>query len=41
MSSLERARMGADASSQAVWDTHGRVAQFEYITIWCIIIVMT
>lgn len=26
---------------QAVWDTHGRVARFEYITIWSIIITMT
>ncbi|KAL8286302.1 hypothetical protein RQP46_004790 [Phenoliferia psychrophenolica] len=33
--------LGLDLVKEAVWDTYGRVNRFEYLTIWCIIIVMT
>ncbi|KAI5480036.1 sulfate transporter family protein [Pseudohyphozyma bogoriensis] len=33
--------LGIDLVKEAVWDTYGRVARFEFITIWTIIIVMT
>ncbi|KAK4702198.1 sulfate permease, SulP family, partial [Phenoliferia sp. Uapishka_3] len=33
--------LGLDLVKEAVWDTYGRVARFEYVTIWAIIIVMT
>ncbi|GAA5908062.1 Vsb1p [Sporobolomyces salmoneus] len=33
--------LAIDLVKEAVWDTHGRVSQFEYLTIWTIVIVMT
>ncbi|GAA5977360.1 hypothetical protein JCM5350_002440 [Sporobolomyces pararoseus] len=33
--------LGIDLVKEAVWDTHGRVSRFEYVTIWVIVVVMT
>ncbi|KAK4054905.1 hypothetical protein OIV83_000829 [Microbotryomycetes sp. JL201] len=33
--------LAIDLVKEAVWDTYGRVARFEYITIWAIVLVMT
>ncbi|ORY75647.1 sulfate transporter family-domain-containing protein [Leucosporidium creatinivorum] len=33
--------LAIDLIKEAIWDTYGRVARFEYVTIWAIVIVMT
>ncbi|GAA5922609.1 Vsb1p [Sporobolomyces koalae] len=33
--------LGIDLVKEALWDTRGRVARFEYFTIWTIVVVMT
>ncbi|GAA6015201.1 hypothetical protein JCM11491_000502 [Sporobolomyces phaffii] len=33
--------LGIDLVKEALWDTHGRVSRFEYVTIWTIVVVMT
>lgn len=32
--------LGIDLIKEAIYDTYGRVARFEYVTIWCILILM-